>query len=194
MKLFCILLLALFVGQASAGPIDDALAAWARGDYAAELKITRPLALKGEAWAQTYLGDSYADGKGVAKNDAEALRWYRLAAAQGYANALFNLGTMYANGQGVLQDYAEAVKWYRLAAAQGFPLALSNLGVMYFKGQGVLEDDTKAHALFNLATTKGDANAIKNRDLVAKFMTPQQIADAQKLARDCLARNFKGCD
>jgi hypothetical protein len=36
--------------------------------------------------------------------------------------------------------------------------------------------------------------AVKNRDLVAKRMTPQQIADAQKLARDCLARNFKGCD
>jgi TPR repeat protein len=65
---------------------------------------------------------------------------------------------------------------------------------MYNNGQGVLQDYTKAHALFNLAAIKGSANAAKNRDIVAKLMTPQQIADAQKLARDCLARNFKGCD
>ena len=157
-KLLFILLAVALGGSASAGPIDDATAAWARGDYAAELKITRPLALKGEAWAQSFLGDSYANGNGVAKNDAEAVKWYRLAAAQGNANAQLNLGFMYANGRGVLQDY------------------------------------TKAHALYNLAATKGDAMAVKNRDIVAKRMTPQQIADAQKLARDCLARNFKGCD
>ena len=130
MKLFCKLLFAFFVGQATAGPIDDAASAWARGDYAAELKITRPLALKGEAWAQTFLGDSYADGKGVTKNHAEAVKWYLLAAAQGNANAQFNLGTMYAKGQGVLQDYAEAVKWYRLAAAQGNASAQFNLGIL----------------------------------------------------------------
>ena len=194
MKLFCTLLFALFVGQASAGPIDDALAAWARGDYSAELKITRPLALKGEAWAQFFLGESHANGKGVAKNDAEAVKWYRLAAAQGYASAHFNVGYMYSNGEGVLQDYAKAVKWYRLAAAQGDASAQVNLGFMYSSGQGVLQDYTKAHAWYNLAATKGNANAVKNRDIIANLMTPQQIADAQKLARDCLARNFKGCD
>jgi len=58
----------------------------------------------------------------------------------------------------------------------------------------VLQDYTKAHAWYNQAATKGNAIAAKNRDTVAKLMTPQQIADAQKLARDCLARNFKGCD
>lgn len=94
----------------------------------------------------------------------------------------------------MLQDYVEAVKWYRLAAAQGNADAQLNLGVMYGTGQGVLQDYTKAHALYNLAATKGNATAVKNRDIVAKLMTPQQIADAQKLARDCLARNFKGCD
>ncbi len=73
MKLFCILLFALFVGQASAFPIDDASAAYERGDYEAELKITRPLAQKGEGWAQSALGDSYRDGKGVANDVTEAL-------------------------------------------------------------------------------------------------------------------------
>jgi hypothetical protein len=39
-----------------------------------------------------------------------------------------------------------------------------------------------------------EGQGVVHRDIVAKRMTPQQIADAQKLARDCLARNFKGCD
>ena len=112
----------------------------------------------------------------------------------GVADAQFNLGLSYEIGQGTLQDYAEAVKWYRLAAAQGNVVAQHNLGGMYSNGRGVLQDYTKAHALYNLAASKGNAMAVKNRDLVAKRMTPQQIADAQKLARDCLARNFKGCD
>ena len=50
---------------------------------------------------------------------AEALRWYRLAAAQGVANAQTSLGFMYALGQGVPQDYVQAHMWFNLAEAQG---------------------------------------------------------------------------
>ena len=57
-KLLFILLAVALGSPVLAGPIDDAAAAWARSDYAAELKITRPLALKGEAWAQSFLGDA----------------------------------------------------------------------------------------------------------------------------------------
>ena len=53
------------------------------------------------------------------EDDAEAVRWYRLAADQGHAYAQNNLGAMYANGDGVPEDDAEAVRWYRLAADQG---------------------------------------------------------------------------
>ena len=60
-------------------------------------------------------------------------------------------------------------------------------------GQGVPMDDVRAHMWFNLAAVKGDANAVKSRDLAAKLMNAQQIAEAQKLARECQARNFKGC-
>ena len=92
------------------------------------------------------------------------------------------------------QDYAEAVKWYRLAAAQGNAIAQANLGLMYTNGQGVVQDYARAHMWFNLGAAKSNAVAVKNRDLVAKRMTPQQIAEAQKMARDCLARNFRACD
>jgi TPR repeat protein len=58
-------------------------------------------------------------GKGVAKDYAEAVRLFRLAAAQGLAVAQLWLGTMFENGKGVAKDRAEAIRWYRLAAAQG---------------------------------------------------------------------------
>jgi TPR repeat protein len=65
---------------------------------------------------------------------------------------------------------------------------------MYAKGQGVVQDDTRAHMWYNLAATGGDSVAVKSRDIIAAKMTPQQIAEAQKLARECQARNFKNCD
>jgi TPR repeat protein len=61
----------------------------------------------------------FANGKGVAKDYAEAVRLYRLSAAQGHAAAQNNLGVMFENGKGVATDRAEAIRWYRLAAAQG---------------------------------------------------------------------------
>jgi hypothetical protein len=47
---------------------------------------------------------------------------------------------------------------------------------------------------FNLAAVKGDKGAVKYRDNTAARMTPAQIAQAQQLARECTARNFKKCD
>ncbi|MEG1788763.1 MAG: tetratricopeptide repeat protein, partial [Kiritimatiellia bacterium] len=61
----------------------------------------------------------YANGEGVARDEAEAVKWYRMAAAQGYAAAQYNLGVCYAKGEGVARDTVEAVKWYRKAAEQG---------------------------------------------------------------------------
>jgi hypothetical protein len=47
---------------------------------------------------------------------------------------------------------------------------------------------------FNLAGASGDTNGVKYRDAVAAKMTPQQIAEAQKMARECEQRNFKDSD
>ena len=91
---------------------------------------------------------------------------------------------MYLNGQGVPQDFVQAVKWYRLAADQGYASAQYNLGYMYSNGQGVPQDYVQAHKWYNLAAAQGDADGAKNRDLVAKRMTPQQIERAQELARN----------
>ena len=113
-----------------------------------------------------------------------AARLFRPFAEQGDAGAQYVLGRMYSLGQGVPQDYAEAMKWYRKAAEQGDASAQNNLGVMYDNGEGVPQDYVEAHMWFNLAAAQGNAQAKTNRDLVAKRMTSEQIAEAQRLARE----------
>ena len=65
------------------------------------------------------MGVKYANGEGVPEDDAQAVSWYREAAAQGLADAQYNLGVMYANGEGAPEDYVRAYAWLNLAAAQG---------------------------------------------------------------------------
>jgi TPR repeat protein len=134
--------------------------------------------------AQYNLGVMYKQGLGVPQDDAEAVKWWRLAADQKLAAAQSNLGTMYDSGRGVEQDYGQALKWYRLAADQGEAFAQYNLGLMYGKGEGVPQDYVLAHIWMNLSAIKGDQKAIEAREKVALAMTPAQIAEAQKLARD----------
>ena len=85
---------------------------------------------------------------------------------------------MYQKGKGVPQDDKTAVKWYRLAAEQGDFYAQNNLGLMYAKGQGVIKDNVYAHMWWNIAASSGDKGAVKNRDIVAKQMTPSQLEKA----------------
>jgi TPR repeat protein len=153
-------------------------------DYAEAVKWYRKAADQGDADAQFNLGLMYDKGHGVPQDDAAAASLYRKAADQGDASAQFNLGSMYSNGRGVPRDYAEAVKWYRKAADQGDADAQNNLGLMYSNGRGVPQNYVNAHMWFNLASAQGDQSAVKNRDLVEKDMTPAQIAEAQKLARE----------
>jgi S1-C subfamily serine protease len=96
---------------------------------------------------------------------------------------------MYEKGRGVSQDYKSALKWYRLAAEQGDADAQYNLGVMYGTGQGVIQDNVYAHMWWNIAASSGDKDAIGNRDIIAKRMTPSQLAKAQDLARNFVPRN-----
>jgi uncharacterized protein len=129
----------------------------------------------------------YSEGGGVPKDYAAAMSWFRKAAEQGSAVAQVNLGNMYASGNGAPEfprDYAAAMGWYRKAAEQGDVRAQTALGGMYALGQGVPQDYVIAHMWFSLAAVGGDENAVKSRNRVALRMTPAQIAEAQKLARE----------
>ncbi len=74
---------------------------------------------QGHAGAQSLLGLKYARGAGVTEDDAEAVRWYRLAAEQGDAEGQWLLGSMYGNGDGVPEDEVLAYMWFNLSGAQG---------------------------------------------------------------------------
>jgi len=164
-----------------------------RGDYATALRELRPAAEQGNEHAQYLLGLMYRTGEGVPQDDKTAVKWYTLAAEQGDADAQYNLGNMYDNGRGVPQDYQTAVKWYTLAAEQGHAYAQGNLGSKYAFGEGILKDYVYAHMWGNIAAMNGSELGGKLRDDFEKKMTPSQIEEAQKLSRECVAKNYKGC-
>jgi len=183
------LMLVAIGGAATAGPLEDAVAAYQRGDYATALRLWHPLAEQGDADAQFHLGVMYESGQGLLRNDAEAIKWYRKAAEQDDAVAQFNLGVMYTKGEGVSPNHAEAPLWYRLAANHGLAGAQFNLGMMYAEGQGVSQDYVQAHMWPTLAAaqlqslgTNQRNTTVDARDRVASKMTPQQIVEAQELA------------
>lgn len=142
-----ILLIVSFAAPVAAGPPEDFTAAYKKGDYAAALRVLRPLADQGDA-------------------DAES-----------------NLGLIYETGRGVQQDFREAAKWYRRAADQGNAFAQAQLAALYMLGRGVPRDDVLAYMWFNLAAAQGEKLGI-GRDVEAEVMTPDQIAEAQRLSRD----------
>jgi uncharacterized protein len=160
-------------------------------DYAEAVKWYRKAADQGIPEAQDSLGVAYRYGRGVPEDAGQALKWFRQAADQGFADAEHNLGVMYASGRGGVQDIAEAIRWFRKAADQGLADSQFNLGVAYDEGQGVPRDYVQAYKWFSLAVThfptsepESRVKATKVRDLVAAKMTPAQIAEATKFARE----------
>jgi TPR repeat protein len=180
-------------------PADAAYAAYQKGDQATALRRLRPVAEQGDARAQSLLGLIYYTARGPARNDAEAVKWFRLAASQGDVAAQFRLGLMYSEGQGVPQDHAEAAKWYQLAADRGYAQAQYNLGLAYAAGEGVPQDNVMAHMWLNLAVAQFPASdtrhrgaAVRSRDVLSSKLTREQIAEAQKLAREWRPRAQQG--
>ncbi|MQA65956.1 MAG: hypothetical protein GEU76_08650 [Alphaproteobacteria bacterium] len=156
------LVVALLVPPVQAGPLDDASAAYHRGDFAAAVKLIRPLAEQGDARAQANLGVLYENGQGVPRDDIEAAKWYRKAANQGDASAQYKLGGLYWQGKGVPRNGEEALKWYRQAADQGYADAQNTVGVMYWTGRGTPQSDAMAMEWFRKAAAQGHAKARKN--------------------------------
>ena len=119
---------------------------------------------------------------------ATALREFRQDANQGHAVAQRFLGGMYLFGRGVPQDNTEAAHWYEKAAENGNAEAQHRLGDMYSRGRGVRQDTVVAHKWFILSAARGHARSVKWRDATAKHMSPVQVAEAQRLAREWMAK------
>jgi TPR repeat protein len=97
-------------------------------DHAEAVRLMRFAADKGMPAAMNNVGIAYFRGMGgVAKDSAEAGRWYLKAAQAGDGPAMMNLAGLYMVGEGVPKDEAEGMKWLRAAAAKGFKPAIEEL-------------------------------------------------------------------
>ena len=158
-------------GEGTAKDIDQAIAWW------------RQAAEGGNARAMGILASVYARGAEVEKDMNEAVRWARAGAAQHDMVSQSILGRAYMRGEGgLVRDMGQFLHWTQLAARQGERNAQGLLGRLYLEGVGVPQDYVRAHLWLNLAASRGLSKAAKQRDEVAEKMTPQQLAEAQKLA------------
>ena len=136
--------------------------------------------LAAPAWADFQAGtDAYQR-----RDYPTALKEWRPLAEQGNAVAQSNLGLLYQNGRGVPQDYVQARQWFEKAAVQRDAKAQHSLGLLYAKGQGVSQDFVQAYMWYSLAIANGEKEGAIIRDALVKRMTPAQIAEAQKRARE----------
>jgi uncharacterized protein len=122
-RLACLLLLAGLLGpipaaSARADGVDRATSAYARQDYITAVRILTPLALHGNARAQSFLGFMYENGYGAPQIYESAADLYMAAAIAGNPFGQSMLGLMYDKGHGVPQDFVLAYKWLNLAAAR----------------------------------------------------------------------------
>ena len=170
--------------------------AYEKGGYATALREWTPLAEQGYARAQYFLGLMYDNGEGVPQDKKTAVKWYTLAAEQGNAEAQSLLGIYYTKGSeviGVLEDDKTAVKWFTLAAEQGHAGAQYMLGINYREGIGVIQNYLYSHMWLNIAASNGAIGAGISRDNMNELLTPQQLERAQQLAREWVAKDYKGC-
>lgn len=136
------------------------------------------------------------DDPGRRKDLGEAAKWYLKAAEQGHREAQSTLAGWYHDGtRGVDQDFKEALRWNLKAAEQGDTSATFYVGYQCLHGEGTIQDFVQAHKWFNItaALASGSARniAVEHLDKVAQLMTPRQVEEAQKLAREWTMKHEK---
>ncbi len=136
--------------------------AYDQGQYGTAYQLARSLAEQGDVEAQVLLGRMFAWGRGVPRNQDEAVKWFRKAAEQGHGLAQSILGLRYAYGRGVPQDDSQAIEWFRRGTKRGNAVAQHNLGVMYENGKGIAKDDKQAAYWYRLAAEQGVPHAQSN--------------------------------
>lgn len=167
-----------------------------KNDDGNALKQFKIAANKNNLEAYIDVGLNYLQGWGnTPQNTAEGLKWIKSAADRKYGPAQQILGIIYSSGTKVPMDYVEAARWHKLSAENSCIGSWLSLSMMYENGEGVRRDVVKSHMWRNLYNSVSED---QEREEMLKYlerkMTGQQILQAQKMARECQARNFKNCD
>lgn len=130
---------------------------------------------------------------GQTDEPAETIPWIRFMVERGQDWAQLRLGDMHLQGNVVLQDYVESARLFRLAALEGNSGGQLRLGHLYAAGHGVDQSFVLAHMWFNLAAANGNTDGPADRESLAEFMSEEEIAEAQSLARTCLGSGYQIC-
>ncbi len=134
------------------------LASTVSADNQADFQALRDRAKTGDGTAQAALAVHYRDGKGVAKNDAEAMKWAHRAADAGNAEAMDFVGFAYLRGAVVKRNPDIAFGYFKAAADESAQAAF-NLGQCYFGAQGTEQDCAKALEWWKKAAERGHGRA-----------------------------------
>lgn len=141
-------------------------------------------ALQGYKDAQSTLAWMYDIGNGAPQDYYKAAQWYKKAAMQGDPESQNRLAYLHQIGLGVEQDYSQALFWCKKAANQNYAKAQLQLATMYGLGRGVSQDLIQTYKWASIAAMHGEEQAVTLREDTAQEMTPEQIAEAQRLAKE----------
>jgi TPR repeat protein len=109
-------------------------------DYALGLEWLKKASTAGDPEANYWIGEAYADGNGVKRDQTEANRWFLKGAEMDDADSQDALAVNLAEGNGTPKNLKEAVDWFRKSAEQGHQFGTCNLALHYMRGQGVAKD------------------------------------------------------
>ncbi|MCE6978569.1 sel1 repeat family protein [Pseudomonas frederiksbergensis] len=142
--------------------------------------------------AQALLGQILLDGRGIAQDQALAVRWFGIAAGQGHLMACNMLGRCHEHGWGCTADASIAAGYYRVAAEARLDWAMYNYANLLATGRGVIEDQVQALSLYRQAAELGHA---KSMNLLGLYLEEGRVclADLQA-ARDWYRRSAVGGD
>jgi hypothetical protein len=111
----------------------------------------------------------------------------RAGAELGQAKYQASLAWRYYLGDGVIKDYVQATGWWRKASDQGYADAQIDLGYCYANGVGLARDPVTAYKWYNVSAAHGITRASSNLASLELTMTPEQVAEGQRLSREFIA-------
>jgi TPR repeat protein len=173
-----------------------------RQDYAEALRWLQLSAAQAYPSAEFNLGAMYSNGTGVERDFAIAEKWYLLAAQGGHVAAQLSLADMLSSGamapQNKEQRQEQAARWYLAAAQQGDAEAQYKLGELYELGYGVPQSHELAfmwtHISAALANATLRSRVVRNRDMIGRQLSLEQLQHAQDLAQRCLDTGYVSCN
>ena len=177
-------MLSAFVCNAAEAP-DTPIAAYQRNDYDVAYRLALPAAQAGDANAQYVLGLQLWRGRGVARDDADAARWFARAVEQNHADAMTDLATLYRQGEGVEKDARRAFSLSMQAAELGNASAQYDVGQAYQGGSGVSKDMIHARYWLERADAAESTQAAKRRPRISTGEPAAATTNLVRLPERC---------